>query len=156
MRLVTAQAYNINPHFAILTALRSKWPNGVKACTVRSTDRPLRGGSGAEPLKNPFNRLLPLSPGRRPVFCTPAGGPLSDRYVRQALGRYGEKAGIEKRVHPHGLRHSHAAHLAASGVPVHVIQKQLGHSSLAVTGFYLDSIAPAEVVAAVRDLEWTA
>jgi len=34
---------------------------------------------------------------------------------------------------------------------------ELDHSSsLAVTGFYLDSIAPAEVVAAVRDLEWTA
>jgi len=88
--------------------------------------------------------------GRRPIFCTLQGEPLSARYVRQALARYAERAGIEKRVHPHGLRHSHAAHLAMAGVPVHVIQKQLGHSSLATTGLYLDEIAPAEVVDAVR------
>ena len=91
---------------------------------------------------------------RGPVFCTLRAGPLSDRYVREFLTRYAAKAGIDKRVHPHGLRHSHAAHLAAQHVPVNLIQKQLGHASLATTGVYLDSIAPAEVVAAVRDLEW--
>jgi integrase len=36
-----------------------------------------------------------------------------------------------------------------NGVPTHAIQKQLGHNSLATTGQYLDSIAPAEVVQAV-------
>lgn len=93
---------------------------------------------------------------RRPLFCTLAGGPLSDRYCRQFLGRYAAKAGIEKRVHPHGLRHSHAAYLAGQRLPMNVIQKQLGHSSLATTGQYLDSIAPAEVIEAVANLEWPA
>ena len=32
-------------------------------------------------------------------------------YVRQVLHRLGDRAGIEKRVHPHGLRHTHAAEL---------------------------------------------
>jgi site-specific recombinase XerD len=90
----------------------------------------------------------------QPLFCTLKGGKLDPRYVRQFLDRYAEKAGIEKRVHPHGLRHSFAANLANRGVPMHKIQKQLGHSSLAITDGYLNSIAPAETVKAVRDLDW--
>jgi site-specific recombinase XerD len=61
--------------------------------------------------------------GRQPLFCSitkgaPFGRPLHPQYVRQALNRLAERAGIEKRVHPHGLRHAHAAELAAEGVPV--------------------------------------
>jgi site-specific recombinase XerD len=43
--------------------------------------------------------------GRGPLFCTLAGGPLSGQYVRNLLHRLGDCAGIDKRVHPHGLRH---------------------------------------------------
>ena len=93
---------------------------------------------------------------RRRLFSTLKGTPLSDRYCRQFLARLAAKAGIEKRCHPHGLRHSHAAYLAAQRVPMNVVQRQLGHSSLATTGIYLDSINPAAVVEAVRDLEWPA
>jgi len=92
--------------------------------------------------------------GKAPIFCTLQGTPLSPRYVRQALNRYAEKAEIEKRVHPHGLRHSHAAYLAQNGVPVNLIQQQLGHTSLATTGDYLNSIAPVEAVRAVSGLDW--
>ena len=41
--------------------------------------------------------------GRAKVFCTLSGRPLHASYVRTALHRLGKKAGIEKRVHPHGL-----------------------------------------------------
>jgi site-specific recombinase XerD len=71
---------------------------------------------------------------------------MSDVYVRNMLHRIGHKAGIDKRVHPHGLRHSHAAELAAEGVPVNVIQAQLGHSHLATTDVYLRHVAPAAVI----------
>src|SRR5450755_3459936 len=37
----------------------------------------------------------------------------------------------EKRVHPHGLRHTHAAEFVREGVPINVIRDQLGHASLA-------------------------
>ena len=47
--------------------------------------------------------------GRHPLFCTLEGGPLLPSYCRSLLARLGKKAGIEKRVHPHGLRHSRAA-----------------------------------------------
>jgi len=98
-------------------------------------------------------RALGLS-GRRPVFCTLAGEPLDSSYVRRLLPRLAAKAGVEKRVHPHGLRHAHAAELAAEGVPVNVVQQQLGHGSLATTDRYLRHIAPAERVAAMRAREW--
>jgi len=64
------------------------------------------------------------------------------------------KAGIEKRVHPHGLRHAHAAELAAEGLPPNLIQLQLGHSSLATTDRYLRHIAPAELVRAMQSRTW--
>jgi len=86
-----------------------------------------------------------------PLFCTLAGGELSDRYVRTMLTRIGRKAGIDKRVHPHVLRHSHAAELAAEGVPMHVIRDQLGHEHLSTTDTYLKDIAPTEVIAMGRN-----
>jgi integrase/recombinase XerD len=86
-----------------------------------------------------------------PLFCTLAGGKLNDSYVRNMMRRIGAQAGIEKRVHPHGLRHSHAAELAAEGVPVNVIQAQLGHSLLSTTDIYLRHIAPSDVIAMGRN-----
>lgn len=89
-----------------------------------------------------------------PLFCTLAGGPLSDRYVRDMLKRQRAKAGIEKRVHPHGLRHTHAAELVREGVPINVIRDQLGHSSLAVTDRYLRNVAPADLIALGKSRTW--
>ena len=62
------------------------------------------------------------------------------------------KAGIEQRVHAHGLRRSHAANMAAAGVPLNVIQRQLGHANVATTSRYIDHVQPADVIAAVRAL----
>jgi site-specific recombinase XerD len=89
-----------------------------------------------------------------PLFCTLQGGPLSDRYVRDMLKRLRDKAGIEKRVHPHGLRHTHAAELVREGVPVNVIRDQLGHSSLAVTDRYLRNVAPADLIRLGQTRTW--
>ncbi|MGH9023642.1 MAG: tyrosine-type recombinase/integrase [Acidimicrobiia bacterium] len=55
---------------------------------------------------------------RRRLFCTLAGGPLDPSYLRQLLPRLARRAGIDKRVHAHGLRHTHAAELGVSGVTV--------------------------------------
>jgi site-specific recombinase XerD len=91
-----------------------------------------------------------------PLFCTLAGGPVSAVYVRNMLKRIAAKAGVDKRVHPHGLRHTHAAELVREGTPVNVIRDQLGHSSLAVTDRYLRDIAPADLIALGRSRTWTA
>lgn len=92
-----------------------------------------------------------LGLGRRArLFCTLQGAPLDDSYVRRLLPRLARKAGIEKRVHAHGLRHTHAFELAAEGMPPHLIQAQLGHGSLATTDRYLRHVAPRELLNATR------
>lgn len=40
-------------------------------------------------------------------------------------------------MHAHGLRHTHAAELAGEGLPMNLVQAQLGHASLATTDRYL-------------------
>ena len=92
--------------------------------------------------------------GRRSLFCTLKGGPLKSAYVRALLPRLAKRAGIQKRVHPHGLRHTHAAELACEGVPLNIIQAQLGHSNAATTSRYLDHIAPQEVLKTMNRREW--
>jgi site-specific recombinase XerD len=82
-----------------------------------------------------------------PLFCTLAGGPLSDRYVRDMLKRAAAKAGVEKRVHPHALRHTYADELRKAGADVVTISKLLGHSSIAVTARYLDHLSNSAAIA---------
>ena len=92
--------------------------------------------------------------GRVPLICSLAGKPVSAPYVRQLLPRLAIKAKIEKRVHPHGLRHSGAFDLANEGHPLHVIQQQLGHGSLATTDRYVRHLNPAAVVQAMAGRVW--
>jgi len=92
--------------------------------------------------------------GRHPVFCTLQGGCLLPSYCRSLLARLGKKAGVDKRVHPHGLRHTGAAEMRTEGIDIGVISRQLGHSSIATTARYLDHIAPQQVVDAMRRREW--
>ena len=62
---------------------------------------------------------------------------------------------MQKRVHPHGLRHTHAVQLANEGVPLHLIRDQLGHASLATTDAYLRRLAPAERLERIAGHTWT-
>jgi integrase len=53
----------------------------------------------------------------------PLIGTLTDaQQVRNMLKRIAAKAGLEKRVHPRGLRHAHAAEFVREGTPVNVIR----------------------------------
>ena len=91
---------------------------------------------------------------RVPVFCSRSGRCLTGAYVRRLLPELARKAGIAKRVHAHGLRHTHAAELRCEGVDIGLISKQLGHQSITTTARYLDHIAPMAVIDAVRSREW--
>ncbi|MBD2066299.1 site-specific integrase [Leptolyngbya sp. FACHB-671] len=44
---------------------------------------------------------------------------------------------MEGKVLPYWLRHSHASHALNRGVPIHLVQATLGHSSIETTGRYL-------------------
>jgi len=70
------------------------------------------------------------------------GNAMSDAYVRRLLKRLAAKAGIDKRVHAHGLRHTHAAQLRAEGVDIAIISRQLGHA------------APRAVIETMRNRIW--
>lgn len=102
-------------------------------------------------------RELGIGPSR-PLFCTISGaargGPLKPSCFRESLKALARKAGIERRVHPHGLRHTHAAELGLEGVPVHVIRRQLGHLSLDTTARYIDHLTPLDVINAIRARPW--
>jgi site-specific recombinase XerD len=93
--------------------------------------------------------------GRQPVFCTLKGKPMKSNYVRMLLPRLARRAGIEKRVHAHGLRHTHAFELASEGTPIHVIQCQLGHSSAATTDRYIRHLNPTAVIEQMKARSWS-
>lgn len=110
-------------------------------------DRPRRRGRGRGVARRP------RAPGV-PVFCTVHGTRLTEAYVRRLLPLLARRAGIVKRVHAHGLRHTHAAELRAEGFDIGIIFKQLGHATIATTARYLDHIAPWAVVEAVGGRVW--
>ena len=92
--------------------------------------------------------------GRHRLLATLDGHRIHSSYVRTLLRRLGVKAGVEKRVHPHGLRHSFAVDMLREGVNVGVISGALGHANVATTSRYLAHLAPAEVIDTMKDRTW--
>ena len=86
-----------------------------------------------------------------PLFCTLDGKPMFDSYVRALMKRLKERGEIDKRVHYHGLRHTLAWELAKEGVPMPIIQKALGHTSLQTTDRYLRHVAPIDVIDVMKN-----
>jgi len=93
-------------------------------------------------------------PGGGPLFCTLAGRPMGQSYIRHLLPRLARKAGIERRVHAHGLRHAFAVDLVRSGASLYVVRDALGHASVATTQIYLTRVGAHEAVDAMRNREW--
>ena len=60
------------------------------------------------------------------------------------------KAGVRRRFAPHQLRHAHAVELMHEGIPLPLIQRQLGHSHLSTTGTYLEGINTEEITSTVH------
>ena len=60
------------------------------------------------------------------------------------------EAGVRRRFAPHQLRHAHAVEMAREGVPLIVIQRQLGHTNLGITSIYLQGIDNTEIIDTVH------
>jgi integrase/recombinase XerD len=89
-----------------------------------------------------------------PLFCVIAGStcgrPWSSAKAHAEFRRLAAQAGIRRRFAPHQLRHAHAVELAREGVPLNVIQRQLGHANLGTTSIYLQGIDAEETIATVH------
>ena len=72
-----------------------------------------------------------LFPGARPEV------PMTRRTLYLACRRAGRRAGLNKPVSPHALRHAFAVHLLEAGTELRTIQFLLGHRGLQTTALYL-------------------
>jgi integrase/recombinase XerD len=62
---------------------------------------------------------------------------VTPRYIEALVRKLARKAGIAKRVTPHTLRHTYATEAVREGIPLHQVQRDLGHAHLATTAVYL-------------------
>jgi len=95
-----------------------------------------------------------IQPGQEWLFPGRSSGHLSTKTLLRTIDRLAEEAGIQeisrrqklsrRKVTPHILRHSHVVNALMAGVPVPMIQKQVGHKRLSTTEIYA-SVAPALV-----------
>lgn len=73
------------------------------------------------------------------------------RLIRELM----QAANIPSGIHatPKGLRHAYGLHAVRSGIPLNLLQRWLGHSSMRTTAIYADAIGPEEKAIAAR--MWT-
>ena len=109
------------------------WGKGAKERVV------LMGEPAAKALTAYLRRGRPKLLGKKKssaLFVNRYGGRLPERRIQRILEDYAKLAGIDKRVHPHLLRHTFATQLLDGGADLRVVQELLGHADLSSTQIY--------------------
>ncbi len=73
---------------------------------------------------------------RHLVFLNRRGRGLTRHMIYHIIKEAGERAGIEKNISPHTLRHCFATHLVEGGADLRAVQELLGHASIMTTEIY--------------------
>jgi len=105
-----------------------------------------------EALKEHWKRYKPkewLFPGGK---WHTSSNPITPKVAWQACQQAAKRCGLEKKVHPHVLRHAFATHLLDADTDLRTIQMLLGHSSLEQTARYLH-VSKRHLSAAVSPLD---
>jgi integrase/recombinase XerD len=70
------------------------------------------------------------------IFLSERGTKLTTARIWQIVKKHAKRAGLEKNVYPHLLRHSFATHLLSNGADLRIIQEMLGHADISTTQVY--------------------
>jgi integrase/recombinase XerD len=81
-------------------------------------------------------RLIKASPDAAHVFVSRGGRALTREMLWHLVKKYALRAGLNRKVSPHTLRHSFATHLLAGGSDLRTVQELLGHASIRTTQHY--------------------
>lgn len=110
------------------------WGKGSKERIVYAHDRALDG------LQNYLSTSRMSLVGHKKeeiaLFVNHRGERLTRQWVWNILKTYSKRAGIERKITPHTLRHSFATHLLQKGASLRHVQELLGHSSISTTQVY--------------------
>ena len=74
--------------------------------------------------------------GEARLFVNRNGGALSRQGLYKIIQGHARRAGLERKMSPHTLRHTFATHLLAGGCDLRSLQEMLGHADLATTQIY--------------------
>lgn len=96
--------------------------------------------------------------GHHPFFCAingeALGNALDPSHFRHKIKKLRAKAGIEKRCHLHGLRHTGASELLEEGFDMVTIAAVLGHSHISTTSRYLHQLRPDVANEKLKERTW--
>lgn len=110
------------------------WGKGAKERIVYAHDRALNGLQ--DYLSTSRMSLLGSNKDETALFVNHRGERLTRQWVWNILKTYSKRAGIDRKITPHTLRHSFATHLLQKGASLRHVQELLGHSSISTTQVY--------------------
>ncbi len=113
---------------------------GIITCHGRDHDRAIPLYPAAIKALNEYAEFVRpqmiAKPDEKALFVNVSGERMSRQGFWKLIKSYQVKAGIEKTITPHTLRHSFAAHLLENGADLRSIQEMLGHADISSTQIY--------------------